>query len=79
VDVIYSRHASLQMRKRGISEKEVQAVLDSPQSISDTYSREGFPPRKNYWRREKGRLLRVTLAMEEPAVVVTVVAPEEEE
>jgi hypothetical protein len=79
VKVIYSAHAQLQMRKRRISGTEVEAAVDRPNWVSDTYSREGFPSRKNYWRREEGRLLRVTLAMDKTPVVVTVVAPEEEE
>jgi hypothetical protein len=67
------------MSKRAISEAEVEVVIASPQWSTDTYSPPGGAPRKNHWARIDGRLLRVTLAHADVDVVVTVVAPEEEE
>jgi hypothetical protein len=65
------------MQQRQISEEELQAVLENPQWTTPAKSASGRGPRINLWRREKERLIRVTIAIDDEEVV-SVVAPEEE-
>ncbi len=68
------------MPQRGISESEVEAVVKEPEFETPAYSPPGGDRRRNLWRRVQGRLLRVTIAeAKESLIVVTVVAPEEED
>lgn len=81
VEIRYSYHAKqVKMPQRAITEEEVEAVISSPEFVTPAYTPPGRDLRKNLWRRVEGRLLRVTIAdAEDLSMVVTVVAPEEEE
>lgn len=65
------------MEQRRISEDEARAVLTNPQWTAPGKHVVGRGPRINYWGRVEGRLIRVTVAVDDE-VIVSVVAPEEE-
>lgn len=65
------------MEQRQISDDEMNAALQNPQWTSSGKTVPGRGPRLHYWARIHGRLLRVTVAVEDDEVV-SVVAPEEE-
>jgi hypothetical protein len=56
------------MQQRGISEDELRAVLESPQWTTPAKSAPGRGPRINFWRRVEGRLIRVTMAIDDEEV-----------
>lgn len=65
------------MRQRRISEDELREVIENPQWTTPAKSPPGRGRRENLWRRVRGRLVRVTIAIDDEQVV-SVVAPEEE-
>jgi hypothetical protein len=71
--LVYSEHAALRMRQRGITPEEVKEALGNtflpPPGIPSV--------RGHIWGTTSAeRKLRVTLSKEKPNVVVSVVAPE---
>lgn len=66
------------MEQRQISETEVAAIVAAPQWTAPGKIVLGRGPRVHLWGRVNGRLIRVTVATEDE-LVVSVVAPEEEE
>ena len=68
------------MPQRGITENEVEAVIEEPEFETPAYSPPGGDRRRNLWRRVRGRLLSVTIAEGEGLLtVVTVFASEGED
>lgn len=72
----YVLHATEQMRKRGISKEEVEAVLANPQIVHEGNSPPGRPPRKVYRSTVGGRRLKVVV-QEADQKVITVAAVDE--
>lgn len=66
------------MEQRGISEQEIRKVLEQPQWTTPGEDVPSRGPRVHYWGRVDGRLIRVTVAVDDH-LVVSVVAPEEEQ
>jgi len=66
------------MKQRSITEAEVFAVLNNPGWMTPGRNLPGRAERTHHWARIEGRLLRVTVALADE-VVISVVAPEEEE
>lgn len=73
-----SGHARKRMEQRAISQDEVDVVLEHPHWTSPGKKVQGRGRRVHYWARIEGRLLRVTVAIDDREVI-SVVAPEEEE
>ena len=73
----YTRHARKQMRARGITTEEVEAVVMDPDVVHAGKQTAGRAPTEIRRGRYLGRSLKVVVALTDPETVVTAASPQE--